>query len=118
MAKIKDMNWDGKGTKAWRFFCPGCGEHHAPIEGRWGFNGDYERPTFTPSILVRGTKLTELGEQQHLAWIDAGCPKTDQVLDHVNTVCHSFVTDGRIQFLNDCTHALAGQTIELPDLEY
>lgn len=26
-------------------------------------------------------------------------------------------TDGRIQFLNDCTHALAGQTVDLPDWE-
>ena len=31
-------------------------------------------------------------------------------------VCHSFVTDGRIQFLGDCTHDLAGHTVELPDL--
>ena len=29
--------------------------------------------------------------------------------------CHTFVTDGRIQFLGDCTHALAGQTVDLPD---
>jgi hypothetical protein len=32
-------------------------------------------------------------------------------------VCHSFVTDGKIQFLGDCTHALAGQTVELPEQE-
>ena len=31
--------------------------------------------------------------------------------------CHSFVTDGRIQFLSDCTHALAGQTVDLPDIK-
>ena len=31
-------------------------------------------------------------------------------------VCHTFVTDGRIQFLSDCTHALAGQTVDLPDI--
>jgi hypothetical protein len=30
-------------------------------------------------------------------------------------VCHSFVTDGRIQFLNDCTHPLAGQTVDIPE---
>jgi hypothetical protein len=32
-------------------------------------------------------------------------------------VCHSFVTDGRIQFLGDCTHALANQTFDLPGWE-
>ncbi len=26
---------------------------------------------------------------------------------HVQKACHTFVTDGRIQFLGDCTHALA-----------
>lgn len=28
--------------------------------------------------------------------------------------CHSFVTDGFIQFLADCKHAMAGQTVPLP----
>ena len=32
-------------------------------------------------------------------------------------VCHSFVTNGRIQYLGDCTHKLAGQTVDLPDWE-
>jgi len=30
-------------------------------------------------------------------------------------VCYSFVTAGRIQFLSDCTHILAGKTVDLPD---
>jgi hypothetical protein len=30
-------------------------------------------------------------------------------------VCHSFVTDGRIQFLDDSTHELAGETADLPE---
>lgn len=32
-------------------------------------------------------------------------------------VCHSFIKDGKIQFLGDCTHALANQTVDLPDWE-
>lgn len=31
-------------------------------------------------------------------------------------VCHSYVTNGRIQYLGDCTHELAGQTVDLPEL--
>ena len=27
--------------------------------------------------------------------------------------CHIFIRDGRIQYLNDCTHALAGQTVDM-----
>jgi hypothetical protein len=114
--KVKQMNWDEKGTKAWRFFCPGCQEHHAPTEG-WMFNGDVEKPTFSPSILVRGTKITEKGWAEYDAWRAAGCPKRDKPLDSVPTVCHSFVRGGKIQFLSDCTHALAGQTVELPEID-
>jgi hypothetical protein len=29
-------------------------------------------------------------------------------------VCHSFITDGQIQFLGDCTHPMAGQTVPIP----
>lgn len=28
--------------------------------------------------------------------------------------CHSWVTEGRIEFLADCTHSMAGQTVDLP----
>jgi hypothetical protein len=33
-----------------------------------------------------------------------------------DTVCHSWVTNGRIQFLSDCTHSLKDQTVELPEI--
>lgn len=73
-------------------FCPGCECGHG-YDARWQFNGDFEHPTFTPSYVVRSGNA--LGD----------------------TVCHSFVTDGKIQFLGDCTHALAGQTVDLPDFD-
>jgi hypothetical protein len=39
------------------FWYPGCKEYHSiHVEGSehpvWSFNGDYESPTFTPSVLV------------------------------------------------------------------
>lgn len=78
------------------FECPGCGLphgiHYGPGSGaRWGWNGNADAPTFTPSILVQ--------------W-----PHGDK-----KNVCRSFVTDGKIQFLGDCTHALAGQTVPISD---
>lgn len=84
------------------FKCPGCGyAHHVRVEGegrpKWTFNGSGDAPTFTPSILV-----TYNGS-------DAGMD------DAPPAICHSYVTDGRIQFLGDCTHDLAGQTVPLPD---
>lgn len=32
-------------------------------------------------------------------------------------VCHSFVVDGRIQFLGDCTHELVDKTVDIPDFD-
>ena len=81
------------------FFCQGCEDYHCfrvdhPAGGNWQWNGDYARPTVTPSI-----KVTQ-------PW---GDPPVDRV-------CHSFMTDGQIQYLADCTHALAGQTVPLRSL--
>lgn len=80
------------------FFCPGCKVLHTvwtkdynrgkgPI---WTWDGDLIKPTFNPSIL------------------------TNYRSEHGR--CHSFIRQGKIQFLSDCDHALAGQTVELPDL--
>lgn len=75
----------------WLFHCPGCKTDHG-INGRWQFDGNTELPTVSPSILVRFGR--EMGH-----------------------VCHSFVKLGQIQFLDDCTHALAGRTVDLPEYE-
>jgi hypothetical protein len=115
--RVKDMNWDGKGTKAYRFYCEGCKSHHAPVEGRWTFNENYENPTFSPSILVHATEMTEKGIADYEAWCKLGYPNRDESFESVQIVCHSFVTDGKIQYLSDCTHALAGQTIDLTPID-
>lgn len=83
------------------FHCPGCKTQHHIQHGaedgpNWGWNQSSDKPTFTPSVLVTYPGL-DAGKD--------GAPPA---------VCHSFVTDGRIQFLSDCTHALAGQTVDLP----
>jgi hypothetical protein len=59
----------------------------------WSFNGDLENPTFSPSMLARSNIK---GQER---------------------VCHSFVTNGKIQYLSDCTHSLRGQTVELPTID-
>lgn len=95
------------------FHCPGCDDNHQIGVGTWTFNGDLERPTFTPSVLVRAiqwdveTYPRETFKRR--AERHAGVPAGE------HTVCHSFVTDGRIQFLGDCTHELAGQIVDLPE---
>lgn len=90
------------------FWCPGCQSFHAvavdsPFDNgaRWGWNGSLEAPTFTPSVLVTYPANPD-AEEEFKEW------RTERR-------CHSFVIDGNIQFLNDCTHHLAGQTVPLPD---
>lgn len=78
-------------------WCPGCEVMH-PIASdgtrfrngaSWTFNGNAERPTFSPSVNVGpGTPLQ----------------------------CHYFIREGQIQFCGDSQHALKGQTVNLPDI--
>lgn len=97
------------------FHCPGCETMHVVRVERdgvlpcWGFNGDHERPTFAPSVLVAATYWEpEVTPENIGEWRRAPWPQ-----HKVERVCHSFVRDGAIQFLGDCTHALAGQTVPL-----
>jgi hypothetical protein len=88
------------------FWCPGCDESHAIQvngEGRphWSYNNNPDAPTFSPSLLV-----TYNGA-------DAGLTDEDS-FRAPPAVCHSLVNAGQIQFLDDCTHALANQTVAIP----
>lgn len=94
------------------FECPGCGCAHRIQHGsgdgpRWAFNGSFEKPTFHPSVLVRGTQPITDDEHKRIMGGEKIEPRP--------LVCHSFVTDGRIAFLGDCTHGMAGQTVDLPE---
>jgi hypothetical protein len=98
--KTKPLN-KGDGTlDGYVVFCPGCKSGHlfrtetlddggkaAPV---WGFNGNLAFPTFTPSRLVNR--------------------------DRPESRCHSFVRNGKIQFLVDSFHELAGRIVDLPDI--
>jgi hypothetical protein len=109
-------NGDGPGRIV-HFWCPGCDDaHQVSIEhpDGWGFNGDLERPTITPSVLVHMTKWKGTVEE-YGKWTR---PTHPEVEPGGQAVCHSFVTDGRIQFLGDSTHQLAGQTVDLPPWPY
>lgn len=97
------------------FWCPGCDSAHGITVGegagpRWSWDGNVDAPTFAPSILVRSETWTPpVTAENHEDYKRAPWTQTK-----VATVCHSFVAAGRIQFLDDCTHGLAGQTVDLP----
>lgn len=100
MAKIKLV----PGTAGmYSFYCPGCGKTHAVYTTQekgythpiWGFNGDVNKPTFTPSVATLST-MKIAGKYMEIR-------------------CHSFIREGKIQYLSDCDHAFAGQTIDMID---
>lgn len=101
------------------FWCPGCRGYHSltTSPGGWGFNGNKDAPTFTPSILTKGGHYADHHKQGDTCWCTFYKEEKhkDDPIKFECSICHSFVTDGMIQFLGDCTHALAGQTVELPD---
>lgn len=87
-------------------WCPGCADDHDIAVDRpfhnnaiWRFNRDVGKPTFEPSINIRVGPYPDASK------------KAGQI-----EVCHYFLRSGSIQFLSDCTHALRGQTVPLPDL--
>lgn len=102
------------------FFCPGCNmQHHISVgEGdgpRWNWNGSKERPTFTPSVLVRNGHFAH-GAKDKDCWCDYHRNNPDSDINFKCVLCHTFITDGKIQYLDDCSHELAGQTIDLPPI--
>jgi hypothetical protein len=98
------------------YWCQGCEQvHHVRIgEGagpRWGYNGNPDAPTFTPSVLYEQDLWTPPVTPENIEqWRANPWPQVQK-----RHVCHTFITDGRVQFLGDCTHALAGQTVDLPE---
>ena len=76
----------------WIFECPGCGSAHF-FDGSWTWDGNVAYPTVQPSIRVSGV--------------------ADAENDPTPTCCHFFITAGRIQYLGDCTHKLAGKTVDM-----
>jgi len=78
-----------------QMWCPGCDDLHqihVKGDGAWEWDGNLEAPTVSPSILVqRGNRE---GDRR----------------------CHSFLKAGVWQFLGDCTHALAGQSVPMVPL--
>lgn len=99
MAVVKKID---KAPGLFQVECPGCDmphqihtQHHSGNGANWSFNDNMEKPTFSPSLLVRFT----WGEEQK------------------ENICHSYIKDGQWQFLNDCTHELAGQTVAMLEVD-
>lgn len=89
-------------SSAWIVKCPATGFIEIPRDGRWQWDGDRERPTFTPSV----NETTGKPGQSHEEFLRDPNPDRN----------HVFITRGRIEYLTDCTHPYAGSTVEIEPL--
>lgn len=95
------------------FWCPGCEEMHVVNSG-WSFDGNFDAPTFASSVLVTGGHYAVVGYKPgDPCWCTWAVEHPDEPAPFKCKRCHSFVRAGRIEFLADSTHALAGQTVAL-----
>lgn len=96
------------------YWCQGCEEMHQVTSG-WTYNGNPEAPSFQPSVLVTSGHFLSNYEPGKPCW----CTYNERHPGRASFKCrrcHTFITDGQVQFLGDCSHELAGQTLPLPDL--
>ena len=109
LRRVTDLNGDLAG---YRMRCPGCiaenVPHRVPIhffrtvpapngrEPTWEFDQNLKRPTFSPSLRCRAD------------WWNPETKRYD-----IKLCCHFFLRNGRLEFLDDCTHPLAGQTVDM-----
>lgn len=108
MEKLEKFTHEDGGIE-YAFYCPGCKELHTYITKmgsktaeyrkanglnlvEWQFNGNTEKPSFSPSLLYH---------------------KTDN-----RGRCHLFLTDGVISYCSDCDHNLAGKSVPLEVIPY
>lgn len=98
--RLRAVRHDSGEVYGYSFWCPGCKRPHVYQVPRWDFNGDLDRPTFSPSLLVFTPEWTD--------------PETGE--KHAReTQCHLFLTDGQLSFCGNSPHELAGKTVPLPE---
>jgi len=118
---IREVLTDAQERTLLLVWCPGCDDKHPfwvrargsekPAEDQhtWGFDWNLEAPTFTPSLLVHSHKTLI---NHDLVGDALTAPENVRETPQ----CHSFVREGRWQFLGDCTHGLAGKTYPMVPL--
>jgi len=80
-----------RGVGRYVHWCPACHELHPLPDNGWQFDGNLECPTFTPSFKHSGGPDPK--------WL-----------------CHYTLTKGMLHFCGDCSHAMGGQAVPLPEL--
>jgi Family of unknown function (DUF6527) len=94
VAAVVSMVWS-PGRRSVFFYCPGCnGPHYIPVTAAtgplWDYNWSLDKPTLSPSLGIN--------------------------MDEPERRCHSFMKDGKLEYLSDSFHSLAGTTVDMQPL--
>ena len=118
MTKIRKVQ-RSENTWQYHFVCPGCNEEHSFNDITWQFNQDFSKPTISPSYLITFDHASIENNKKHKEFYkEHGRYPTRKELPYdLHDRCHSFIKNGMIQFLGDCTHDLKNKTVELPDVD-
>ncbi len=81
-----------RGSRGWMHWCPACETEH-PLPDSWAFDGNLDRPTFSPSFA-----------QTFMHWTGGIDPSGLGLGERQQRLCHYFVKDGNLQFLPDSWH--------------
>ena len=82
----------GENVVGYLVHSPATGADVCFFSDRWTFNGDLERPTFSPSMVRPADPV-------------GGTPYE-----------HFFIRDGKVEYLPDCDHELAGKTVDMVEI--
>jgi hypothetical protein len=93
-----------------RYFhwCPACEEMHQ-LPDSWSFNGDVNKPTFSPSFKHSGLRAVNVDGEWTGEWV------RDAVGNPVDGTCHYIITDGKIHFCSDSWHGRS-DVVEMPSI--
>lgn len=97
MSKLrKTQDWK-PGMPDYTFYCPGCKCDH----GIWTTQTEFNNPVWNISM-------------------NLDSPSVDPSLmidKDTDTQCHLIIKEGKIHYCDDCRHELAGQTVEMENIE-
>ena len=96
------------------YWCPACKIHHV-IDDKWTYTGTEEKPTVRASVKAHWVKTPDPMPRDEDDKLILG--KDGRIKGAEDMVCHHFITDGEIKYLNDCTHEFAGKTLPMEDFD-
>lgn len=100
------------------------GQHFIPVmikgtregTGKWTWNGDVEKPTLKPSLLVMSGHCAPSFKPEDQCWCKYYKAHPEETPVFHCFRCHTWIDDGNAIFLPDCTHENVNKTLQLLDV--